>query len=199
MSSYPPSIKKALEAISRLPGLGPKTAERITFYLLKKNNPALKELTDSLHNLQQGVSQCQECYNISIGQLCQICQDKKRQRSTICVVAEPPDLLAIEKTGDFQGVYHVLGGVVNAIEQITPDKLKIKELLSRASQPEVKEVILALNADLEGETTSLLLFRELKKTPVKVTRLAKGLPMGSDLEYADEMTISSALRGRQMM
>ncbi|MFA6553203.1 MAG: recombination mediator RecR [Patescibacteria group bacterium] len=199
MNTYPDPIKKLVDLLTKLPGLGPKSAERIVFHLLKDNGEFSASLTKTVAELKKSVVTCQRCYNISATNPCPLCSDQTRDQGTLCVVAGPPDVLAIEKTGEFHGVYHVLGGVLNPVENVTPDQLTIKQLINRIERPspKIKEVIIATNPDLEGESTAMYLARQLKNTPVRVTRLAKGLPMGSDLEYADEITITSALKGRQ--
>jgi len=197
MNQHPPLIKSLINKLTRLPGLGPKAAERIVFYLLKQNNKFIDELSQNINSLKSEVKLCSQCFNISTQDLCTICGDPKRDKSIICVVAEPQDVLVIEKTGEYNGLYHILGGVLNPIENITPDKLKIKELVIRIKKNGIKEIIIATNPDLEGESTSMYLARQLKPLKLKITRLAKGLPMGSTIEYADEITISSALKGRQ--
>ncbi|MFH1207037.1 MAG: recombination mediator RecR [Patescibacteria group bacterium] len=199
MNAYPDPIKKLIDLLTKLPGLGPKSAERIVFHLLKDNGDFSASLTKTIAELKQAVVTCQRCFNISITNPCSLCSDRTRDQGTLCVVAEPPDVLAIEKTGEFHGLYHVLGGVLNPVEHVTPDRLTIDRLLKRVAgpTPKIKEVIIATNPDLEGESTAMYLARQLKDSHVRVTRLAKGLPMGSDLEYADEITITSALKGRQ--
>jgi recombination protein RecR len=201
MNSYPDAIKTLIDQLSSLPGLGPKTAERIVFYLLKQGNGTINNLVDSLGQLSQNVTICKNCHNVATHSPCQICSDPKRDKTTVCVVAYPQDVLVIEKTGDYHGLYHVLGGTINPVEGITPEQLKIGELTSRIQKqtPKISEVIVATNPDLEGESTAMYLSRLLKPLKIKVTRLAKGLPMGSDLEYADEITVSSAIKGRQVM
>ncbi len=197
MNQHPSLIKSLIDKLTRLPGIGPKAAERIVFYLLKQNNKFIDELNQNINSLKSEVKLCSQCFNISTQDLCPICGDAKRDKSIICVVAEPQDVLVIEKTGEYNGLYHILGGVLNPIENITPDKLKIKELAGRIKKNGVKEIIIATNPDLEGESTSMYLARQLKPLKLKITRLARGLPMGSTIEYADEVTISSALKGRQ--
>jgi recombination protein RecR len=201
MNQYPDAIKKLIDQLAALPGLGPKTAERLVFYWLKQNDSALDQLVQTISRLKKEVTLCQRCYNIATTNPCPICADSQRDQQTICVVAEPPDVLVIEKTGDYHGIYHVLGGVLNPVEGITPDHLKIKELLTRVQNKKlpIKEIIIATNPDLEGESTAMYLARQLKPMNIKITRLAKGLPMGADLEYADEITVSSAIKGRQVM
>lgn len=199
MNKYPASIANLINQFSKMPGLGPKSAERLVFYLLKKSPDDLKNLAQNIENLKKEIQICQTCYNYSLKNPCEICSDKRRDHYIICVVALPQDLAVIENTAEYQGIYHVLGGVLNAVEGITPDKLKIKELLGRlkSSKIKIKEVILAFNPDLEGESTTLYLTRQLKPYKIKITRLAKGLPTGADLEYADAITITDALKGRR--
>lgn len=197
MNQHPSLIKNLINKLAHLPGIGPKAAERIVFYLLKQNNKFIGELSQNIISLKREVGLCSRCFNVSTQDPCPICGDSKRDRSIICIVAEPQDVLVIEKTGEYKGLYHILGGVLNPIENITPDKLKIKELVSRIKKNGIKEIIIATNPDLEGESTSMYLARQLKPLKLKITRLAKGLPMGSTIEYADEVTISSALKGRQ--
>lgn len=201
MNQYPDAIKNCIDQLASLPGLGPKTAERLVFYLLKQNKERVDDLATALAGLQQKVTLCQRCYNVATHNPCSICTDSRRDQQTLCVVAEPQDLLVIEKTAEYHGQYHVLGGVLNPVEGITPDQLRINELIKRVKtqKPPIHEVIIATNPDLEGESTAMYLARQLKSLPVKISRLAKGLPMGSTIEYADEVTISSALKGRQIM
>ncbi len=199
MVSYPESIKKLIDALTRLPGLGPKAAERIAFFLLRDNNALTEQLIETIRTVKRDIKNCSQCFNVTTTDPCDICNNPKRDKTTICVVAEPQDVLVIEKTGEYNGTYHILGGVLNPVEHTTPDKLNIKSLIMRvtAQQPKIQEIIIATNPDLEGESTAMYLARELKKMNVKTTRLARGLPMGSTIEYADEVTISSALKGRQ--
>lgn len=194
---YPDSIKNLIDQFSKLPSLGPKSAERIVFYLLKQSKDDLKKLTKNIENLKDEIKICQSCFNISTKSPCPICTNRQRDHATICVVAQLQDVLVIEKTGEYNGLYHVLQGVLNPIEGITPEKLRIKELINRIKKDGIKEIIIATNPDLEGESTAMYLTRQLKPLKVKVTRLAKGLPVGADLEYADEITVSNALKGRR--
>lgn len=196
-TEYPEAIKKLIKEFTNLPGIGEKTAERLVFYLLDQSKQSLLNFSQALSNLKEKIVRCSQCQNFSDANLCLICQDKKRNPGVICVVAKPQDVVAIEKTNEYQGVYHVLGGVLNPLEGITPEQLKIKELISRLKKDKIREIILALNPDLEGESTILYLVKLLKPYKIKITRLAKGLPMGSDLEYADEVTLSNALKGRR--
>lgn len=202
MSQHPSAIKNAIDTLARLPGLGPKSAERIVFYLLKNGGgTTAKKLQHILEQLHQDVTLCDVCGNITTTNPCSICTDTKRDQSILCVVAEPQDISVIEKTGEYNGRYHILGGVINPVEGVTADKLSIKPLIDRVHQKDssIKEVILATNPDLEGESTALYIARQLKPYSIRVTRLAKGLPMGATIEYADEITIAHALKGRQQV
>jgi len=188
-------------AFERLPGVGPKTASRLAFYLLQAPEEISKNLADALLALKSATGMCQNCYNITLaGQtLCEICANPKRDDSTICVVEEPLDVLMLERTEGFQGRYHVLHGVLSPIEGISPEQLKIRQLIERVRRGGVKEVILATNPSMEGDATALYLRQQLQPLGVRVTRLARGLPVGGDLEYADQNTILRALAGRQDM
>lgn len=188
-------------AFERLPGVGPKTASRLAFYLLQAPEEISKNLADALLALKSATGMCQNCYNITLaGQtLCEICASPKRDDSTICVVEEPLDVLMLERTEGFQGRYHVLHGVLSPIEGISPEQLKIRQLIERVRRGGVKEVILATNPSMEGDATALYLRQQLQPLEVRVTRLARGLPVGGDLEYADQNTILRALAGRQDM
>ncbi len=196
MPKFPEPIQNLINEFNKLPGIGPKTSERFVFYLLKQPKEEISRLAQVLENLKDKITYCSVCQNVSEKNPCIICSDQKRSKTTICVVAESHDMASIENTGEFNGLYHVLGGNLNPLENITPDKLKIKELVQRIKKDGVKEIILALNPDLEGESTTLYLTKLLKPLNTKITRLARGLPMGSDLEYADEVTLSNALKGR---
>ncbi|MDD5043248.1 MAG: recombination mediator RecR [Patescibacteria group bacterium] len=193
---FPKVIQNLIDQFNKLPGIGPKTSERLVFYLLKRPREELKEFAEALEKVSNATTVCSICYNFTETNPCEICSDKKRDKNIICVVAEIFDLLAIENTGEYNGLYHVLGGNLNPIEGITPDELTIKQLLARLSKNGFREIILALNPDIEGESTTLYLSKILKPYKIKITRLARGLPMGSNLEYADEITISNALKGR---
>lgn len=196
MGRLPESIQNLIEEFNKLPGIGPKTSERFIFYLLKQPKKELDQLAERLKHLKEKIIICPVCFDFTEKTPCSICSDAKRDQKTICVVAESPDMFAIEKTGKYQGTYHVLGGIINQIEGIGPEQLKIKELVSRIKKDRIKEIILATNPDLEGESTALYLARLLKPLKIKITRLGKGLPMGSDIEYADEVTLANALSGR---
>lgn len=198
----PEPIQECIEVFSRLPGIGPKTAARLVFYLLRARESGLSErLADALVALMERTDTCPVCFNMmSAGQeRCAICSDPKRDRSVICVVEDPLDVPAIERTSGYPGLYHVLGGALSPVEGITPEELKIKELLDRLGEGEIKEVILATNPSMEGDATGMYLQGQLSGMDLKVTRLARGLPMGGDLEYADQNTLLRALMGRQEM
>lgn len=201
MALLPAPIQDLLNAFERLPGIGPKTAARLTFYLLRAPEEVAMQLSSALAGLKSGTSLCPVCYNFTLtGEgTCQVCTDPRRDERVICVVEEPMDVLVLEQTGGFQGRYHVLHGVLSPIEGIGPEDLKIRPLLERLRQGAVNEVILATNPSLEGDATALYLRQQIHPLGIRVTRLARGLPSGSDLEYADQNTILRALAGRQEM
>lgn len=190
-------VSRLIEAFSRLPGIGPKTSARLTFYLLRAPAEVALELADALRDLKQRVTFCERCYHITETSPCPICLDETRDHGLICVVEEPLDVLAIERTREYRGVYHVLHGAISPVDGIGPDDLKITELLARLKSEPVREVILATNPNLEGEATAMYIARLLAPYKVRVTRLARGLPVGGDLEYADEVTLARALEGRR--
>jgi recombination protein RecR len=193
-------VAKLIDEFSRLPGIGPKTASRLTFYLLRAPKEQSEALADALRELRERTTFCSVCFNITEADPCAVCADEKRDRSIICVVEEPLDVIAIERTRDYRGLYHVLHGTIAPVEGIGPDELRIAELLSRFnSVPPVREVIIATNPNMEGEATAMYIARQIEGRGVRVTRLARGLPVGGDLEYADEITLSRALAGRQAM
>ena len=197
MQIVPSSVERLIDELGKLPGVGPRTAERLAFHLLK-NEPgraaALGAAVDSLH---AGVRNCRICFNFAEAAECEVCTSLSRHRGTIAVVEEPFDVVAIEKTGLFQGLYHVLGGVLSPIDGIGPERLEIRSLVRRVERGGVDEVILATNPSLEGESTAMYIRSHLEPTGVKLTRLARGLPVGGDLEYADQITLGRALQGRQ--
>jgi len=197
----PESIQSVINSLERLPGIGPKSASRLAFYLLRAPDEVSQDLSTALANLKAKTAFCQECFNITEAgrELCEICESSRRDGSLICVVEEALDVLALERTGGFQGKYHVLQGVLSPIEGIGPDDLKIRQLIVRVQNGGVKEVILATNPSMEGDATALYLRQQLEPLGVKVTRLARGLPVGGDLEYADQNTLLRALSGRQEM
>jgi recombination protein RecR len=197
----PDPIQDLIVALERLPGIGPKTASRLAFYLLRAPDEISRQLAEALTDIKTKIAFCQECFNITTSgrEHCEICSSSQRDRSVICVVEEPLDVLAFERIGAYQGKYHVLQGVLSPIEGIGPDNLRIKPLLERVRRGEVKEVILATNPSMEGEATAQYLFQQLQPLGVHITRLARGLPIGGDLEYADQNTLLRALTGRQEM
>lgn len=200
MTRLPSSIQKLINEFSRLPGIGPKTAQRLAFYLLKKDNLDLDSLSSAVANLKNNVTFCSICHNMVETDPCSVCIDEKRDQSVICVVEEPLDALAIDKSGTFKGVFHVLGGVLNPLEGIGPEHLKIDSLVARVKGlSAVSEVIIATNPSLEGETTAMHLQKVLRLTAPElvITRIARGLPMGGDLEYADDITLTRAMEGRR--
>lgn len=193
------SVERLAEQFSQLPGIGKKTAHRLALHVLKMDRSAVDALSAALVAVKEKVRYCSVCSNITESDPCAICSSPKRDRRMICVVEEPNDVLAVEKTNEFRGLYHVLGGALSPLDGIGPDDLRIKELLDRVGTGETSEVILALNPNVEGEATTLYLSRLLKPLGVNVTRIARGLPVGSDLEFADEATLSRALEGRVAM
>jgi recombination protein RecR len=197
----PSPIQDLINALSRLPGIGPKTASRLTFYLLTAPDDLSQDLAEALSALKTQTTYCQTCFNITItGQTqCELCMDVDRDQDVICVVEEPLDVLALERTDGFHGRYHVLQGALSPIEGIGPEDLKIRELISRVSSEDIREIIIATNPSMEGDATAMYLRQRLASTPARITRLARGLPVGGDLEYADQHTLLRALAGRQEM
>ena len=197
----PESIQSLINSLERLPGIGPKSASRLAFYLLRATEDVSQDLATALANLKANTAFCQECFNITEAgrERCDVCESPKRDGGVICVVEESLDVLALERTGGYQGKYHVLQGVLSPIEGIGPDDLKIKPLVARVARGGIREVILATNPSMEGDATALYLRQQLEPLGVRVTRLARGLPMGGDLEYADQNTLLRALSGRQEM
>ncbi|MCD4694569.1 recombination mediator RecR [bacterium] len=193
---YPRHIQKLIEHFSQLPTVGPKTAERYVFYLLKQPSEKLQNFSDDLKNLRKGLKICKNCFTISESDPCPICSDSSRDKNLICVVSNTQDLISIENIGRFKGVYHVLGGYIDTVENMGPEKLTIKHLIKKVEENPPKEIVLALNPTFEGETTSKYIAQVLKKYNIKITRLARGLPTGSGLEYADAMTILNAFENR---
>ncbi len=192
-------VANLIDLLARLPGVGPKTASRLTFYLLREPNGLADALAEALTALSTGTVECEQCFNIAEQSPCAICSDPARDQTLICVVEEPMDLLAIERTGSYHGVYHVLHGARSPIDGVYPEKLRIAELVDRVRGSHPREIILATNPSLEGENTAAYIFQQLASLDVPVTRLARGLPMGGDLEYADEVTLSRAIEGRRSM
>lgn len=195
--SYPRPLQNLIEEFSKLPGIGPRTAARFAFNLLRRSEEDLELLSSAITKLKKDTKICRLCFNISENDLCEFCSNPKRDRSTICIVEEAMNIPSIEKTRQYNGLYHVLGGIIRPSEGIGPDDLKFKDLALRTKNGAVKEIIIATNPNTEGETTALYLSKFLSTFNIKITRLARGLSTGSDLEYADEITISSALSGRK--
>jgi recombination protein RecR len=196
---YAQPVQELIDELGRLPGVGPKSAQRIAFHLLKVDKLDALRLATAIAEAKDRVSFCERCFNIAEGSACGLCTDDRRDQTLLCVVEEPRDIVAVEKTQEFNGLYHVLQGAISPIEGIGPDQLRIRELLVRIDREGVEEVILCTNPNLEGEATAMYLSRLLKDLQVKVTRIASGLPVGGDLEYADELTLGRALEGRREM
>lgn len=186
----------AIEELSKLPGIGKKTAQRLALFLLKSSTENVDNLINAIHDLKTKIHFCSRCFNLTEDDLCSICKSSKRDSTLVCIVEEASDVIAVERSHEYNGLYHVLGGVLSPLSGVSPDELKIKELMRRFENENIKEVILALNPDTEGETTSLYLAKLLKPLGVKVTRIARGLPIGGDLEFADEATIGRAMLNR---
>ena len=199
MQYFPAALENLTDQFARLPGIGGKTAQRLAFYVLGMPEQEALSFADAIVQAKKSVGTCPVCQNITDKALCPICDDETRDPSTICVVAEPKDVIAMERSHEFRGVYHVLHGVISPLNHVTQEDIRIKELLQRVGSGEVQEVIMATNPDTEGEATAMYISRLLRPLGVKVTRLAYGVPVGSQLEYADEVTLSRALEGRQQM
>ncbi len=198
-SAVPESVTRLIEAFSRLPGIGPKTASRLTYYLLRAPDELAQTLATAIAELKTKTRYCSRCYNITENDPCAICQDPNRDKTQVVVVEEPLDVLAVERTGAYQGRYHVLHGAISPVEGVGPDDLKIRELVARVQSEGVLEVIIATNPGMEGDATAMYIQRQLAPLGVKVTRLARGLPVGGDLEYVDAVTLLRALQGRHEM
>lgn len=196
---YEGVVQNLIDELGRLPGIGPKSAQRIAFYLLAAEEADVKRLSDALTEVKQRVRFCRTCGNVAEAEECRICLDARRDPAVLCVVEEPKDVVAIEKTREYRGRYHVLGGAISPIDGIGPDDLRVKELMARLSDGVIGELILATDPNLEGEATATYLARLVKPMGLKVTRLASGLPVGGDLEYADEVTLGRAFEGRRML
>ena len=193
------SLQILLDELGRLPGIGPKSAQRIAYYLLEADAEEARRLADAILAVKAQVHVCSRCFNYATDDECAICQDSSRDRTRICVVSEPRDVTAIERTGSYRGLYHVLGGVISPIDKIGPEQLHIRELLARLGSEDIQEVIIATNPNIEGETTASYLARIIKPMDIAVSRLASGLPVGGDLEYADELTLGRAIEARRIL
>ncbi|KUG58612.1 recombination mediator RecR [Nesterenkonia jeotgali] len=196
---YEGAVQDLIDELGRLPGIGPKSAQRVAFHILEADGEDMKRLADAITTVKEKVKFCAICFNVSEENTCRICQDSRRDPSLLCVVEESKDVMAIERTRSFRGHYHVLGGSINPIAGVGPDQLHIRELLSRLSDDTITEVIVATDPNLEGEATATYLYRMLGSIGIKLTRLASGLPVGGDLEYADDVTLGRAFEGRTVM
>ena len=196
---YEGAIQDLIDELGRLPGIGPKSAQRIAFHIIQSEKIDTSRLVEVLRTVKEKVKFCKECGNLSEEELCRICRDERRDKNVICVVEESKDVIAIEKTREFRGRYHVLGGAISPIDGIGPEQLRIKELLTRLQNAEIEEIIIATDPNLEGEATATYLSRMLKPLGIKISRLASGLPVGGDLEYADEVTLGRAFEGRKAL
>lgn len=190
-------IQELVDELGRLPGVGPKSAQRIAFHLLEVPKDEALRLSAAIAEVKDRIQLCERCFNVSEGALCTICDDDRRDRTAICVVEDPRDIVAVERTREFHGTYHVLGGALNPIDGVGPDQLRVRDLLNRLEDRTITEIILCTNPNLEGEATAMYLARLLSPLGIKVTRIASGLPVGGDLEYADELTLGRALAGRR--
>ncbi len=199
MTVFAGPIQELVDELGRLPGIGPKSAQRIAFHLLEVSKEEALRLAATIADVKDRIRLCERCFNVGEGAMCAICSDARRDSSIVCVVEDPRDIVAVERTREFHGTYHVLGGALNPIEGVGPDQLRVRDLLSRLGPENVSEVILCTNPNLEGEATAMYLARLLGPLGVKVTRIASGLPVGGDLEYADELTLGRALVGRREM
>lgn len=199
MANYTESIEKLIESLTKLPGIGRRSAERVVSYILGASKEEVKNLSDGIIKVKESVRFCSLCHNLSEEELCKICQDPRRQKDVICIVEKPSDVTAIEKSGSFPGVYHVLLGAISPLEGKGPGDLKIDTLLSRIRQAAIKEIIIATDADTEGETTALYLTKLIKPLGVRLSRIGLGLPVGSNLEYADSTTLSKSLEARRVI
>ena len=197
MQYFPAALQNLADQFARLPGIGGKTAQRLAFYVLGLPEDAAQEFANAIMEAKRSVHTCPVCQNLTDREICPICDDPMRDRGVICVVAEPKDVIAMERSREFRGVYHVLHGVISPLNHVTQDDIKVRELLMRVGTESIREVIMATNPDTEGEATAMYISRLLRPMEVKVTRLAYGVPVGSQLEYADEVTLSRALEGRQ--
>lgn len=191
------TLNNLIGALSKLPGIGPKTATRLAFFILRMPAEEAEELADAIRKVKAEVKVCKECGNYADEEICDICSDQRRDRSTLCVVADPRDVIAIENTREYRGLYHVLGGVLSPLDGVGPEQLRIRELLDRLKESDIKEVIIALSPTVEGEATAIYLAKLIKPLGIKVTRIAPGIPVGGELDYADPATLIKSLEGRR--
>ena len=197
MSIYTPAVPTLIDELGKLPGVGPKSAQRIAFHLVKLSEEDAIRLSTAIREAKEKVRFCEKCFNMSDEPICEICSDSRRDPSLVCVVEEPRDIVAVERTQEYKGFYHVLQGAINPIDGIGPEQLRVKELLTRLQENPISEVILCTNPNIEGEATAMYLARLLEPLGLSITRIASGLPVGGDLEYADELTLGRALEGRR--
>lgn len=197
MSIYTPAVQTLIDELGKLPGVGPKSAQRIAFHLVKLSEEDAIRLSTAIREAKEKVRFCEKCFNMSDELICEICSDSRRDPSLVCVVEEPRDIVAVERTQEYKGFYHVLQGAINPIDGIGPEQLRVKELLTRLHENPISEVILCTNPNIEGEATAMYLARLLEPLGLSITRIASGLPVGGDLEYADELTLGRALEGRR--
>tara|TARA_Y100000996_G_scaffold312438_1_gene248708 strand:- start:36 stop:647 length:612 start_codon:yes stop_codon:yes gene_type:complete len=197
MSIYTPALQKLIDELGKLPGVGPKSAQRIAFHLIKLPEQDALSLANAIQEAKQKVRFCERCFNMSDDAICEICSDTQRDSSLVCVVEEPRDIVALERTREYKGLYHVLQGAINPIDGVGPEQLKIRELLERLKENTLQEVILCTNPNIEGEATAMYLAKLIEPLGIQVSRIASGLPVGGDLEYADELTLGRALEGRR--
>ncbi len=197
MAAYTKSMQELIEHFKKMPGIGPKSAERMAFYVLKAPKDAMERFSSVIKRVKDTIGFCKKCGNLSEAELCTICSDTRRDKTLVCVVQEPKDLIVIEKSGQYKGTYHVLLGVISPLDGIGPEDLRIKELLGRVKEDKVKEIILATDSDAEGETTALYLSKELKPFKIKMSRIAYGIPVGGNLDYIDQATLIKAFEGRR--
>ena len=197
MYEYPEPIERLIEAFARLPGIGPKTAQRLAFFVLRTQGDYARELSQAVGEVKEKIRLCSICGNYTDQDICGICRSRNRNREIICVVEDPKDVLALERTNEYRGLYHVLHGAISPVEGIGPEQLRIRELLKRLEGGEVKEIILATNSTIEGDTTALYLARLIAPLEIPVTRIAQGIPVGGDIDYADEVTLTKAFLGRR--
>lgn len=197
MASYARPVERLITELSKLPSIGPKSAQRIAFHVIRGRPDDARALADALRQVKERIRPCRRCFNLTEGEECEICTDPRRDASVICAVEDPYDIGPIERTGEYRGLYHVLGGALSPLDGIEPEDLRIAELVERVEKEGTKEIVIATNPNTTGEATALFIAQELKDTPVKVTALASGLPVGGDLEYADEVTLGRAFAGRR--
>lgn len=197
MDHFAQPINKLVNELTKLPGIGPKTAQRLALYLIKSDKSYCEDLAHSVIDLKLKIKQCEKCFNLADSLLCHICADDNRIKDLLCIVAEPQDILVIEKSREYKGLYHVLGGLISPMDGIGPDQLRIKEVLARIKDENINEIIIATSPNIQGEATAMYLSKLIKPLDIKLTRIASGIPMGADIEYADEYTMAKAIEGRR--